>query len=153
MTVASYKLKLTSDEVMTFVAEVFPESNKYGFKIKHLVPGKLILTMSIRPEDLRPGGTVSGPTMFCLADIAAYILILSHIGRVELAVTTSVNINFVRKPEPIYIQAVCTFIKLGKRLAICDILIQSGRNLKTVAQACATYSIPPLALKPMQDSQ
>lgn len=98
--------------------------------------------MLVQPEHLRPGGTVSGMTMFALADLAAYILILGHIGKVALAVTTSVNINFVRKPATHNLKAVCQFIKLGRKLAVCDIKIYAGDDPKIVAQATATYSIP-----------
>ena len=93
--------------------------------------------------DIRPGGTISGPTLFTLADLAAYVLILAHIGPVALAVTTSLNINFLRKPEPGGLIATAGFLKLGKRLAIVDIKIESSGGKDIVAQAVATYSIPP----------
>ena len=80
--------------------------------------------------------------MFMLADLAAYSVILAHIGRVALAVTTNLNINFLMKPEPGPLDATATILKLGKRLVVTDIAIHdSGEEL--VAHATATYSIPP----------
>ncbi len=133
---------LNASDVSRFVKTVFPEANSFGLKIDSLVDDEIIVSMTVLPEHLRPGGTVSGPTMFALADYAAYLIILAHIGEVALAVTTSLNINFIRKPEPVGLRAVCKLIKLGKRLAICEIHVQSGDNNLVVAQATATYSIP-----------
>lgn len=86
---------------------------------------------------------MSGPTMFALADISAYLLILAHIGKVALAVTTNLSINFLNKPELGELKAEARLIKLGKRLAVCEVWIHSGDSDTLVAQATATYSIPP----------
>ena len=105
--------------------------------------GEISVGMRITDQDLRPGGTISGPTMFALADVTAYLLILAHIGEVALAVTTSLTINFLSKPEPGDLVANGRLIKLGKRLAVCEIHIESEAGGQMVAQATATYSIPP----------
>ena len=90
---------------------------------------------------LRPGGTVSGPTQMMLADTAAYFLVLSLVGPVPLAVTTHLSINFMRKPAPGPLEADARILKLGKRLAVCDVLL--GDPEAPVAHAQVTYSIPP----------
>ena len=97
-----------------------------------------------RDEFLRPGGTVAGPIMTGLADAAFYALILGNIGPVELAVTTNLSINFLRKPPPGDIVAAARLLKLGKRLAVCEASLYSEALGKEhpVAHATGTYSIP-----------
>ncbi len=94
-------------------------------------------------KSLRPGGTISGPTMMGMTDFAMYVAILASIGPVPLAVTTSLNINFLRKPEQRDLVAEARLIKLGKRLAVGEVEIYSDGEDEMVAHATATYSIPP----------
>ena len=104
-----------------------------------------IVDMKITERHLRPGGTVSGPSLFMLADVAFYLNVLSLIGPVALAVTTNANINFMRKPDPKGLFAVSTIIKLGKRLAVGDVMIYSTDDHareNPVAHASVTYAIP-----------
>jgi len=96
-----------------------------------------------KTSSLRPGGTISGATMMGLADIAAYAAILASIGWVPLAVTTNLNINFLRKPGPGALMAEARLLKLGQRLAVCDVAIRSDGVEELVAHATSTYSIPP----------
>ena len=96
--------------------------------------------------DLRPGGTVSGPTLMALADGAAYITILSRIGPAALAVTTNLNINFLRRPRPADLVADASLIKLGRTLALCEVLLHSDGGdpddlRRPVAQCVVTYSM------------
>jgi uncharacterized protein (TIGR00369 family) len=91
---------------------------------------------------LRPGGTVSGPTLMGLADTAAYCQVLAHLGPVALAVTSSLNISFLRKPRPVDQVAEATFLKLGKKLAVVDVRMWSEGQADLVAQAVVTYTIP-----------
>ena len=84
----SYQPVMSATEVSEFIAEVFPQMDRYGLTVTELSSGKIVISMKVSDEDLRPGGTVSGPTMFTLADCASYVLILAHIGKVALAVTT-----------------------------------------------------------------
>lgn len=139
----SYEKVLDVETLDAYVREVFPEADVYNWQILSLENGAIEVSMDVSKENLRPGGTVSGPTMFALADIAAYMLILGHIGKVALAVTTNLNINFLNKPTSEGLKAKATLLKLGKRLAVCDIKIVSGSNEALVAHASATYSIPP----------
>jgi len=95
---------------------------------------------------LRPGGTIAGPVMMGLADAAMYALVLANIGPVELAVTTNLSINFLRKPGPGDVIARATPLKIGRRLAIGEISLYSECTPdEIVAHATATYSIPPTA--------
>lgn len=136
--------KMSAPEVSAYLDEVFPQIRENGDNISVLdvSPGCAHVRLHADDKHLRPGGTVSGPTMFMLADLGAYAVILAHIGRVALAVTTNLNINFLMKPEPGPLDANATILKLGKRLVVTDIAIcDSGGEL--VAHATATYSIPP----------
>src|SRR3954470_18854847 len=94
-------------------------------------------------KSLRPGGTISGPTMMGLTDFAMYVAVLASIGPVPLAVTTSLNINFLRKPAQRDLIAETRLIKLGKRLAVGDVEIYSDGEDQMVAHATSTYSVPP----------
>lgn len=99
----------------------------------------------IGSDELRPGGTVSGPVMMTTADVALYVAILAEIGIVPLAVTTGLNINFLRKPAADRdIFGVCNLLKVGKSLAVGDVSIYSEGSDDPVAHAVGTYSIPPL---------
>lgn len=135
---------MSAPEVSAYLDEVFPQIRANGDDISviEILPGSALVRLNADDKHLRPGGTVSGPTMFMLADLAAYSVILAHIGRVALAVTTNLNINFLMKPQPGPLDATAMVLKLGKRLVVTDISIRdSGGDL--VAHATATYSIPP----------
>jgi uncharacterized protein (TIGR00369 family) len=98
----------------------------------------------VRPAHIRPGGTVSGPTIMELADAALYVAILGQIGLVALAVTTSLNFNFLRRPSAQRdLIAECTLLKLGRVLAVGEVTIYSDGEADPVAHATGTYSIPP----------
>jgi uncharacterized protein (TIGR00369 family) len=136
---------MTGDEIMNMLDEVFPQIHAGGrvYAIDSVTPGEAAVRLSANELHLRPGGTVSGPSMMALADLAAYVVILAHIGPEALAVTTNLNINFLRKPEPGDLIATCRLIKLGKRLAVVDCGIAGEGQEDLVAHATATYSVPP----------
>jgi len=98
---------------------------------------------AFRQVSLRPGGTISGPTMMALADFAMYVAVLAAIGPVPLAVTTNLNINFLRKPVPGDLVAEARLLKIGKRLATGEVTIRSDGETEPVAHVTSTYSIPP----------
>ena len=98
--------------------------------------------LNYHPDHLRPGGTISGPSMFALCDLALYVAILHQIGRVELAVTTNVSINFLRRPEPKDLIGRAKLLKLGRRLAVGEVALYSPGEADMVAHATGTYSIP-----------
>lgn len=136
---------MTIDEISEFLDREFPQIHDRGrvYSFTSIEPGRASLKFSANERHLRPGGTVSGPTLMEMADLAAYVVILGHIGPVALAVTTNLNINFLRKPEPGALIAECSLLKLGKRLAITECGIRSEAGPDLVAHATATYSIPP----------
>ncbi|MEM7461297.1 MAG: PaaI family thioesterase [Pseudomonadota bacterium] len=137
------ELVMTASELSIYVRSVFPQAEAYGWSVDDLHPSAITVSMQAKGENLRPGGTVSGPTMFALADITAYLLVLAHIGEVALAVTTNLSINFLSKPMPGALIGQGRLLKLGKRLAVCEIHIHSPGSETVIAQATATYSIPP----------
>jgi len=136
---------MTGEEIMAMLDREFPQIHAGGrvYSIDGVSPGEAIVRLSASELHLRPGGTVSGPSMMALADLAAYVVILAHIGPVALAVTTNLNINFLRKPEPGDLLATCRLLKLGKRLAVVDCAIAGEGQEEMVAHATATYSVPP----------
>lgn len=127
------------------INEELPWATTLSLKVETLGEGSATVTLPFAPSQLRPGGTISGPAMMALADYTMYLAVLSAIGRVELAVTTSLSINFLRKPPPGDIVADCRLLKLGKRLAYGEVWIHSpdGHGEEPVAHVTATYSIPP----------
>ena len=136
------KLELTASEVEAYLEEVFPQVNG-RFRILDLEPMRLTCEMAVSDANLRPGGTVSGPAMFELADCAYYMVTLAMIGRQALTVTTSCTINFMRKPQPGPMRAEARILKLGRSLSVGDVLLFSNGVASPVAQASLTYSIPP----------
>ena len=133
---------LTEADLSEFLAVTFPQV-KDDFAVERLTPDGIILRLKVAERHLRPGGTISGPTLFALADVGAWCAVLAHIGPVALAVTTNLNINFLRKPEPGPLSCTCRLLKLGKRLAVIDASIFGADADELVAHATATYSIPP----------
>ncbi len=133
---------MTPDMLEAFHREVFPEM-QLNLKVDHVDHESIVVSMQADARHLRPGGTVSGPTMMELADAAMYFLVLAQIGPVALAVTTNLNMNFLRKPEPGRMVAKGLLLKLGKALAVGEIGIFSGTSKDPVAHATVTYSIPP----------
>ena len=136
-------LKMSGEEIMFLLIKTFPQQAQF-FEIDELSEDSLVVRHKIDDRHLRPGGTISGPTMFSLADISLYILTLSRIGPVSLAVTTNCSMDFMRKPEPgSDLIAKTRLLKLGKNLCVGDVLIFSDGLEKPVARASMTYSIPP----------
>lgn len=138
--------KLTVGEIEAHFARDFPQGDfgpKGLFKIERVGMGSALVRMKASDSVLRPGGTVSGSSMMTLADATMYVAILASIGWVPLAVTTSLNINFLKKPKAGDVLADCKLLKLGKRLTVGEIAIRSDGEDEIVAHSTATYSIPP----------
>lgn len=136
---------MDAGELSRFLAHEFPQINEGGpfYTVSDVASGSAAMTLRPDARHLRPGGTISGPTLFALADLTAYVVILAHIGPVALAVTTNLNINFLRKPaDGGELVGHARLLKLGKRLAVVDIAIEDAAG-QMVAHATATYSIPP----------
>jgi uncharacterized protein (TIGR00369 family) len=136
---------LTAAELEQRLAAEFPEAfhADSGLTILEARPRNARVRFTPPRHALRPGGTISGPTLMMLSDVAMYVAVLASIGWVPLAVTTNLNINFLRKPEPGALVAECELLKLGKRLAVGQVTIWSEGDEAPVAHATSTYSIPP----------
>jgi len=133
--------RVSLEELQAFFTRDFPQAK---LTIEELGPGRARVRQAIDFGHLRPGGTVSGPVMMALADSASYAAILSRIGIVPLAVTTNLNINFLRKPSAdAALVAEASILKLGKLLVVCEARVYSEGNAEPVAHATATYAIPP----------
>jgi len=113
-----------------------------GLTIEAVWQGGARVRQAYQPQFIRPGGTISGPTMMTLADFAMYVGLLASIGPVPLAVTTNLNINFLRRPGTCDLIAECRLLKLGKRLAVGEVIIRSDGTDAPVAHVTSTYSIP-----------
>jgi len=133
---------LAPDEALTFLEGVFHQI-KGKFEIEEISSMGARMRMKIGDDQLRPGGTVSGPTMFELADCAFYVAIMGMIGKEALTVTTNATINFLNKPQPVDLICEARILKLGKLLATGDATIWSEGQEAPVAHAAMTYAIPP----------
>jgi uncharacterized protein (TIGR00369 family) len=130
----------SKEQIAEFLKASFPQSKSTVESVGNM---GCVIRHTVGVDELRPGGTVSGPVMMASADVALYVAILGEIGIVPLTVTTSLNINFLRKPASDRdIIAECRLIKLGKTLAIGEVSIYSEGNPELVAHATGTYAIP-----------
>jgi uncharacterized protein (TIGR00369 family) len=135
-------MEMTFEQMQAFLKEHFPQGDQYG-ELMALGEGKATMRLPVDDQHLRPGGTVSGPAMMGLADVAIYAALLSKIGPVPLAVTTNLNINFLRKPAAdADLLAEAQMLKVGKRLGVGEVSILSAGDDEPVAHATMTYSIP-----------
>lgn len=137
---------MTVDEIEEFMRNFFPQS-RIPIEIEELRDNFLRLRIKTTERYLRPGNTVSGPVLMTIADTAMYYLVLGMIGPVALALTTNLNINFLRAPKLGDLIAETNMLKLGKRLAVGEVTIYSDGVSEAVAHATVTYSIPPNATK------
>ena len=138
------KAKMSVAELETFLHREFPQAFSSGDITIESADGANALLRQVYSERmLRPGGTVSGPTLMALADFAMYVVLLSAIGPVGLAVTTNLNINFLRKGQPAQdVLAAAKLLKIGKRLAVGEVTLLSGTSPDPIAHVTSTYSIP-----------
>jgi uncharacterized protein (TIGR00369 family) len=136
---------MSADEVGKYLAVEFPQAFGPGRpnRIEQVGHGSARVRFTAGDRHLRPGGTVSGPTMMALCDAAMYVAILATLGPVALAVTTNFSINFLRKPEPGDLVADCKLLKIGRRLAVGEVGVRTAASEELVAHCVATYSIPP----------
>ena len=136
-------IKMNVDALQAFLIEVFPQVHA-DFQVLDVTPTGVRVKLVTADRHLRPGGTISGPTMFALADVGMYLAILSRIGPEALAVTTNCSIDFMRKPAA-GVDLICEAVihKMGRILAVGDCMIYSEGLDAPVARASLTYSIPP----------
>jgi uncharacterized protein (TIGR00369 family) len=136
--------KMTVAELERFLHAEFPQAFSRGdISIESADGASCLLRQRYSDQMLRPGGTISGPTLMALADCAMYVVLLSAIGPVGLAVTTNLSINFLRKGQPGQdVLAAARLLKLGKRLAVGEVNLLSGTSPDPIAHVISTYSIP-----------
>ena len=132
---------MTTEELQDLLNGAFPGAN-VAYRVEEATATTLRMRLPVTPAHQRPGGTVSGPALMALADCAAWLVILAQIGPVALAVTTSLHIDFLRKPALVDVIADATLLKLGKRLGVADVALRSADHEAIVAKAQVTYSIP-----------
>ena len=138
-------VKMNAAELTAFMHEEF-EQMAGDLRVAEPDENGLTVTLATDDRHLRPGGTVSGPTLFALADVAFYLLILSRVGPKALTVTSNANINFMRRAEPGPIHGHARILKLGRRLVMGDVVIGGAAGAdasKPIAHASLTYSLPP----------
>ncbi len=137
------QLQMNAKELRAFLDRDFPQVAAQ-FEVIDVAPMALTMRMLIEEAHLRPGGTVSGPTMFALADVSVYLATLAMIGPKGLAVTTNISMDFMRKPAAnTNLISETRLLKLGKVLSVGDTLLYSEGQAAPVARASMTYSIPP----------
>ena len=135
-------IKMSVAALAEFLDKTFPQV-AHDFVIERVTDDGITVRLKVADRHLRPGGTVSGPTMFALADVSIYLAILSRIGPQELAVTTNASIDFMRKPDAnTDLIAQCSLLKLGRLLAVGDVLIYSQDKTQPVARASMSYALP-----------
>ena len=133
---------VSKEKINEFLLSEFPQNK---CMVEEVGNKSATVRQKIGENELRPGGTVSGPVLMAVADVALYVAILGEIGLVPLAVTTALTINFFRKPSPRRdIIGVCNLMKIGRSLAVGEVSLYSEGTKELVAHAVGTYSIPPV---------
>ena len=136
--------RVSVDEMNRIMRDEVPMASNLGIRFEHIEDGRATARLPFREDLLRPGGTVTGPAMMAMADVAMFGAVLSRIGPVKMAVTTSLNANFLRRPRPGDLLADCRLIKCGRRLAYGEVmLVSADAPDDPVCHVTCTYSIPP----------
>ena len=143
MRASTDEAKISAQELERLAREEVPVAGQVGVLVDSITPGEVIARVPYREAFIRPGGTVAGPVLMALADFVMWGVVMSLIGPVKLAVTTSLNINFLRRPDPGDIIAKGRILKLGKRLAVGEVYLYTEGRDDLVAHVTCTYSIPP----------
>jgi uncharacterized protein (TIGR00369 family) len=143
MTPSADRLRLSAEAVNAFLLRAFPMADRDDVgEVTALEPGRVTLARPCGEQSLRPGGVVSGPALMSLADHAVYAMVLCHIGEVPMAVTTSLTMHFLRAARPGVLLAEVRLLRLGRRIATCDVLIHGGDVDAPYAHATVAYAIP-----------
>jgi uncharacterized protein (TIGR00369 family) len=136
-------VKMDAEALNAFLRRAFPEGDPRQMpSVVEVSEGRVLMRLRFETRQLRPGGVISGPTLMALADTGAYALILAHIGEVAMAVTTSLNIHFLRGCKPGDLYAEATLLKLGRRIATADVLMWTEGRDRAAAKATVAYAIP-----------
>lgn len=136
-------LKLDADGVNALLRRAFPDGSDENFpRVTQVAPGRALVVRPYHENMLRPGRLISGPNLMGLADTAAYALVLAHVGDQLMAVTSSLVMNFLRGAQPGDIHAEALMLRLGRRIAVCDVRLWTENPERLAAQATVTYAIP-----------
>ncbi|MCP5160287.1 MAG: PaaI family thioesterase [Hahellaceae bacterium] len=142
---------LTAKEVETIIREGAPMARDIDLTVEKIGAGGARVRVPFNARNVRPGGTLSGPVMMALADAAMYAAILGALGKVEMAVTSNLNINFLQKPAPADLVADALVMKMGRRLAFCEVRVMSDRHDGLVAHVTGSYALPSFGTKEQLD--
>lgn len=134
-------MTLTAQQVQQIIHDGLPAAEQQGIEVRER-DGGVVLRCPFRPEMVRPGGTVSGPSIMAAADAAMYAAILARLGRVEMAVTQNLNINFLARPKPAALLAEPDIIRLGRRSAVLEVRVYSEGEDTLVAHVTGIYALP-----------
>jgi uncharacterized protein (TIGR00369 family) len=134
---------LDAEDVNVLLRRAFPDANPETLsRVLDVGPGRVRAVAPYRPGLLRPGGVISGPNLMALADLAAYALVLAHVGDQLMAVTSQLNMSFLRGARPGDLHAEAELLRLGRRNAVCDVRLWSETPARLAAQANVTYALP-----------
>ena len=133
---------ITVDDFNRIMEQELSWAHDIGMRAQSIGDGEAVIRLGFADEMLRPGGTVAGPFMMALADAAMYAAVMGKLGVVKMAVTSNLNINFLHRPHPGALLAEARALKVGKRLAMLDVIIYSENHDEPVAHATGTYSVP-----------
>lgn len=133
---------LTAEQVQGLIRLGVPMAEDIDLRIDHLDGDKAVARVPFHSKLVRPGGTLSGPTIMALADAAMYAVVLGRLGRVEMAVTANLNINFLAKPKPVDLLAEARILRLSRRQAVCEVSLYSQGEEDLVAHVTGTYALP-----------
>lgn len=134
---------LTAEQVEALIRSGVPMADDIDLRIERLDTQGALARVPFQPKLVRPGGTLSGPTIMALADAAMYAVVLGRLGKVEMAVTSNLNINFLSRPRPVDLYAEARIIKLGRRQAVCEVSLYSQDSEDDlVAHVTGTYALP-----------
>jgi len=140
---ASAAARITAEEFRELAWQGVPYVGQLGCEILRFAAGEVTLRLPYSEILQRPGGTICGPALMALADITLYGVVLSLVGRVELAVTTSMTVHFLSRPAPVDVLAEGRILKLGRRLAVGEVVMRSADEQHPVCHVTGTYAIPP----------
>jgi uncharacterized protein (TIGR00369 family) len=135
--------RITAEEFQELAWQGVPFVAQLGWRVERFAAGEVAVRLPYSDLLLRPGGTICGPALMALADVTLYGLVLSMIGGVELAVTTSLNVHFLSRPAPKDVIAEGRILKLGRRLAVGEVTMRSEGDPRPICHVTGTYAIPP----------
>jgi len=140
-------MSLKAEEVQNLIREWIPMAEDIDLRVEEVREGYARIRIPFMAKNLRPGGSVSGPVIMAAGDTAMFAAILGRLGKVAMAVTSNLNINFMQRPGQADLIAEGTILKLGKRIAFCEVGIKSDGSEELVAHVTGSYSLPPVSDK------